>query len=73
MTAPTRPLVYRYTILRAKLQREIARLQKEIKWKENIIGVTGHEEKDKRKQLRLHRQSLRLLESVFNGEDENIT
>jgi len=62
------PLIHRYTILREKLQREIEQLKKES----DYYGEYAHG-KLARKRIKLLRETLRLLEDVFSGEDEELT
>jgi len=80
MTTPTQPLIYRYTILKGKLQREIPTLDKRRIGVKYLRGLLTDDWpiNDKElirllvRQIRLHRQSLRLLEDTFNGEDGEI-
>lgn len=71
------PLVTRYVILKGKLQKEIANLEW-LKPTNTVLLDAMWNEKTRldtliNKQIRLHRESLRLLEDTYNGEDIDIT
>lgn len=67
MTYPP-PLIRRYTLLKGKLEKEIERLNVEAVFYKSDVLI-----KRAKRQIRLLRQSLRLLEDTFSGEDIDLT